>query len=222
MKIKIIEEKTIKYFEDKLDKYGNSYQAVDWWSKETQDLRFEVIRSLLLPLEEPLKVHEIGCGLGHFVSSIKEPNQIKYSGSDISSKMIQASRQIYPNVNFFKGNIVTDDYKKYKFDYLFESGIFNLKMGFSYKEWHDYVLSVLTAMYEAATVGIVFNMITDYVRYKRRHLFYAGSLEMFDFCKRKMSRFVTLRHNYPLYEFTIAVYKEKIMKQKYPLGDWRV
>ena len=36
-------------------------------------------------------------------------------------------------------------------------------------------------------------------------LFYADPLHLFDRCKRTYSRFVTLLHDYPLYEFTIIV-----------------
>jgi hypothetical protein len=41
----------------------------------------------------------------------------------------------------------------------------------------------------------------------RDDLYYADPLFFFDYCKTRFSRFVTLIHDYPLYEFTILVRK---------------
>jgi hypothetical protein len=57
------------------------------------------------------------------------------------------------------------------------------------------------------TRGFAFNALTLYsdVEKRRPDLHYADPLELFDHCKRTYSRFVTLLHDYPLYEFTILV-----------------
>ena len=52
-----------------------------------------------------------------------------------------------------------------------------------------------------------FNALTSYSDADKRRddLYYADPLHWFDYCKRKHSRFVTLLHYYPLYEFTVLV-----------------
>jgi hypothetical protein len=40
---------------------------------------------------------------------------------------------------------------------------------------------------------------------RRPDLYYADPLALFDHCKRTYSRFVSLIHDYPLYEFTLLV-----------------
>jgi len=39
-------------------------------------------------------------------------------------------------------------------------------------------------------------------------LYYADPIFLFEHCRRTFSRFVSLIHDYPLYEFTILVRKE--------------
>ena len=55
--------------------------------------------------------------------------------------------------------------------------------------------------------GFGFNALTLYSDADKRRpdLYYADPLELFDHCKRTYSRFVTLLHDYPLYEFTLLV-----------------
>jgi hypothetical protein len=69
------------------------------------------------------------------------------------------------------------------------------------------VCEVIEELAARATRGFAFNALTRYsdVEKRRPDLYYADPLELFDRCKRRYSRFVTLLHDYPLYEFTIIV-----------------
>jgi len=58
--------------------------------------------------------------------------------------------------------------------------------------------------------GFAFNCVSHYVDYRVPTLYYADPLRFFDHCKRRYSRFVSLLHDYPLYEFTILVRKEGV------------
>ena len=64
-------------------------------------------------------------------------------------------------------------------------------------------------MNDVSLKGFAFNVLTLYsdVEKRRFDLHYADPLALFDHCKRYYSRFVTLLHDYPLYEFTILVRK---------------
>jgi hypothetical protein len=55
--------------------------------------------------------------------------------------------------------------------------------------------------------GIAFNMLTSYSDPERitPRLHYADPCEMFDWCKRELSRHVALLHDYGLWEFTMIV-----------------
>jgi hypothetical protein len=86
---------------------------------------------------------------------------------------------------------------------VFESGIFN-------KRIHDnisYAKKFINKMFALCKIAIGINMTTDYVNFKERYLYYYSPHEIFKFAK-KLSRFVVLRHDYPLYEFTVYIYKK--------------
>ena len=63
-------------------------------------------------------------------------------------------------------------------------------------------------MFCMCRVAIAFNCLSDQVDFRAEKLFYANPGEMLEFCRRNLSRFVVLRHDYLLHEFTIYVYRE--------------
>jgi hypothetical protein len=73
--------------------------------------------------------------------------------------------------------------------------------------WTTYVWDTIADLAALGTRGFAFNALSSYsdVEKRRPDLFYADSLMLFDRCKRELSRFVTLLHDYPLYEFTLIV-----------------
>ena len=89
-----------------------------------------------------------------------------------------------------------------KFDYVLESGILNKRISNNI----EYAEEMIARMFELCEIGIAVNMMTDYVDYKEDYLYYYSPEDMFKFCKG-LTNFVTLRHDYPLYEFTIYTYK---------------
>ena len=92
-------------------------------------------------------------------------------------------------------------------DYAVASGVFNVKQDASDEAWRTYIWETVADLAALGTRGFAFNALTAYSDADKRRpdLFYADPLEAFDRCKRSYSRFVTLLHDYPLYEFTIIV-----------------
>lgn len=95
------------------------------------------------------------------------------------------------------------------YDYLVASGIFNVKLNSTEEMWEDYIKNSLIQFNALSTKGFAFNMLTSYSDEdkKRSDLYYANPLELFDFCKKNFSKYVSLHHDYKLYEFTIIVRK---------------
>jgi hypothetical protein len=92
-------------------------------------------------------------------------------------------------------------------DYAVASGVFNVKQQAADDEWREYIWETVADLAVLGTRGFAFNALTSYSDADKRRpdLFYADPLEAFDRCKRTYSRFVTLLHDYPLYEFTLIV-----------------
>src|SRR5262249_49746125 len=94
-------------------------------------------------------------------------------------------------------------------DYTFASGVFNVKQEHSATQWQEYILSTLSDVDRVSGKGFAFNMLSSYSDRGRQRsdLFFAEHGFYFDFCKRQFSKRVALLHDYPLFEFTIAVRK---------------
>jgi hypothetical protein len=92
-------------------------------------------------------------------------------------------------------------------DYAVASGVLNVKQQAGDAEWASYVREIIADLAALGGRGFGFNALTLYSDADKRRpdLYYADPLELFDHCKRTYSRFVTLLHDYPLYEFTILV-----------------
>ena len=92
-------------------------------------------------------------------------------------------------------------------DYSFVSGTFNVKLDESDERWAEHVKERLIHLAKKSTQGFAFNLFTTYVDWKQETLFYADPFAFFDFCKQNISQYVSLLHDYPLYEWTITVRK---------------
>jgi len=198
-------KKIIDYFDRLLDRFGNDPRSADWNSKEAQYLRFEMI-SQVGDISR-CSILDVGCGLGHFYEFLKEKDlKFEYKGIDISKKMIAQARRRLPDLDFEASDILSDEINE-NFDIIVTSGMFNAHVGHSYDEWTKYCEAVIIKMFRLSKKAISFNMVTNYVDFKVEHLYYADPKYYFDFAK-KLSRFVTLRHDYPIYDFVIYIYKE--------------
>jgi hypothetical protein len=83
-----------------------------------------------------------------------------------------------------------------------------VKLAGSEADWSRFVQAMLRRMFELCDVAIAFNLMSDRVDWRTPELFHAPAGEMLDFCRAELSRFVTLRHDYPLHEYTLYVYRD--------------
>jgi len=200
-------EEVGRYYSEKLSIYGATAKGVDWNSPESQELRFDQLLKVC-DRTKTFAINDYGCGYGALIEYMNDSGYtFQYRGYDISSRMISKAKTIYEDLEYCE--FFTDESRLTSADYTVASGIFNVKLKTDERVWADYVLQILTNIAELSTKGFSFNMLT---RYSDKHLmrpdlYYADPLYMFDYCKKNFSRFVSLLHDYPLYEFTILVRK---------------
>lgn len=197
-----------KYYTDKIIEYGNTSQGVDWNSKDSQFMRFKIL-SEILPEKKEFSIIDFGCGyasLFEFLNSTKK-QKFKFIGYDISKKMLEKAKELYPNEK--RVEFINNIDKLPESDYLIASGIFNVKLQTLSVEWEKYIIDTLNLFNKKSKQGFSFNMLTSYSdkEYMKDNLYYADPLFIFDYCKRNFSKWVTLKHDYPLYEFSIFVVK---------------
>jgi hypothetical protein len=66
---------------------------------------------------------------------------------------------------------------------------------------------VLGICYEACDKGVAVDMMTSYVDFREERLFYYSPEEILRHAKSLTKR-VMLRHDYPMFEFAIFLYKD--------------
>jgi hypothetical protein len=186
-----------------LKKEGPTVKGVGWRTRENQRLRFaQLVRALELG-DQPFTVNDLGCGLADLYGFIKDEGlpMRGYRGYDLSEKMVATARKRLGD----DGEVLLADRVTEPADYSFACGIFNTKLDSTDAEWLGYMESVIQNLHEHSDRGFAFNSLTTYVDYREDHHFYADPAELFRFCKQEISQRVALLHDYPLWEWTIAV-----------------
>jgi len=198
---------TQRYYDDALSRFGDGPEAVNWSSRETQELRFEMLCGVGKLANA--RVHDVGCGLGHMVDYLSVVAPVcDYVGSDISSKMVSAAKQrLGPDAELRQADIMTSDEEWMKADFVVNSGVFTVRGETVPDEWWQFVSKMVRRMFELCRTGIAFNLLTSYVDYQDDHLFYKAPAETLDFCIRDLSRRAVIRHDYPLWEYTVYLYR---------------
>jgi SAM-dependent methyltransferase len=196
------------YYSDKIEVHGPTAQGVDWNSPDSQRLRFVQLLKLV-DRNQPFTINDYGCGYGALADYLRsEGYAFQYLGFDISRKMIAKANESHAAM---QGVIFVGKERDLReADYTVASGIFNVKLKAATEAWEGYMLRTLERISSLSKRGFAFNVLTKYsdAEFQRPDLYYADPLFLFDHCKTKFSRFVSLLHDYPLYEFTILVRKE--------------
>ena len=121
--------------------------------------------------------------------------------------MIESAQELHPD----EGSRFSADAGQLRpADYSVASGLFNVKQDASLECWQRYVVSLLCRLDELSVRGFAFNVLTSYSDKEkmRPDLYYADPRQLFDFCQRQFSRWVTVLHDYGWFEFTMIVRKD--------------
>jgi SAM-dependent methyltransferase len=194
-----------RYYEARLQAHGATPAGMDWNSHASQELRFAQL-ARLWDGDAGASVVDYGCGYGALASYLRARGHAgRYVGFDVSAEMVDAARAHAAGLAGCEFSSVRGDVPP--LDYAVASGVLNVKQDAGRAEWTDYVHDTIADLASLGTRGFAFNALTSYsdADKQRPDLYYADPLALFDLCKRTYSRFVTLLHDYPLYEFTILV-----------------
>jgi SAM-dependent methyltransferase len=197
-----------RYYSGKLEAHGATARGVDWSSVESQRTRFAQLLKVRVD-DAPFTINDYGCGYGALFDYLSgEGYPFKYCGFDISPQMIAKATELHSGMR--QVAFVTEESRLTGAHYTVASGVFNVKLQTTATEWTSYILKTLEAINGFSERGFSFNILTKYSdpEFMRDDLYYADPLFFFDYCKTRFSRFVSLIHDYPLYEFTILVRKD--------------
>lgn len=196
-----------QHYENALISSNEPGQRVGWRDSSAQSARFDAILGMLASVDFA-SLSDVGCGTGAFRKYLRESGWAgHYYGIDISPEMIREASADATNdvrATFSAGTVPPPA------EVVVASGIFNVSLGHSFSEWASYCKSTLTTMWNAATRGIVFNMLsTDSDPEKRSvGLSYFEPSEWLTYARSTFSTSVRFDQAYEMYDFTLAIFKK--------------
>ena len=197
------QKKIRAFFAGEFEKYGYSYEALNWESQISQYTRFDVLSNI--GEFEGKKLLDVGCGLGDFLKYLKiKKEKPAYTGIDICDEMIAGAKERFkksPDAKFMTGDIL-EVKNTSKYDFVISSGAFNMNLGANDKM----IREVLKKMHDMAKTAAAVSMLSKYDSFTDDRYYYYDPCEIFDFCKGFCEK-VVLRHDYMSHDFTVIMYK---------------
>jgi SAM-dependent methyltransferase len=193
------DQRTIRYFTDRVQRYGESVDAMDWGSRASQLKRFEVLAAIGIRTGD--RVLDVGCGQGDFHAWLRENGlDPVYVGVDVTPAMIEMARRRRPGVRF-EVRAAGDTLDLGEQDYIVASGIFYLRR-------HDpfgYLCSVVRSLYSQCRKGLAFNCLAAGAAGESGEYREAPE-RVLEFC-RSLAPAVELRRDYHPGDFTVYLRK---------------
>lgn len=203
-----------KHYDDLFSKYKNSYKTSQQSSRTTQEKRMQILTNDF-KLKKSDKVLDFGCGTAYLYNYLLKTKKFNglYTGIDLSKKIIDFNKTKFKHnsrVNFLNQNILEKNCLLNNYDYIIINGTFNNKTS---NNW-SWMKLCLKKLFLKTNKVLAFNNLSIYVDYFDKNLFYVKPEKVFKFCKKNLSKYVILKHDYQIkkniipYEFTTYVFKK--------------
>jgi ubiquinone/menaquinone biosynthesis C-methylase UbiE len=189
-------------YKNRLLQYGPGIKALASGTEERRSIRFDILTAI--GIKEGASVLDVGCGLADYYEHLSEKGiNVQYTGIDIVPELIQAARVAHPDLDLQVRDLQEHPFSESSFDYVVCSQVFNLHFGDTKND--ALVRDMLRIMFRTARQGVAVDLLTSHVDFKQEQLHYYRPEEIFSYAKQ-LTRRVTLRHDYPLFEFCIYLY----------------
>ena len=192
----------LRRYDERLEQFGDDIRTLGSGTEERRRIRFQVLRDI--GITSGSSVLDLGCGFGDFFGYLSsEGVMVDYVGLDINPKLLDVARAKYPDARFVQSDFLDENIDRV--DFVVASGTFNLALRTD--DNYRYVDRVLRKAYAIARSGIAMDFHTSYVDFRVDDIFYYEPERMLALAKA-VSKRVTLRHDYPLYEFCLYVFPD--------------
>lgn len=195
----------------KFGEHGTTPEGVDWGSNsEDHLLRLDRMLAVLKlgGLDTKPSLLDVGCGYGSLLDVIQERNiPLSYTGVDICAPMIDAAKARHADAKWVVGDVL-DKKISSRFDYVVCNGVLTQKLGVSIRDMDHFLQAIVTRMFDLCNIGVAFNVMTTHVNFMAPNLYYRNPVELLGWCMSALTPRVRLDHAYPMYEYTIYLYRE--------------
>jgi SAM-dependent methyltransferase len=187
----------------RLEEFGADDARVVWNSRHSQESRFKVLAEV--GDFGGASVLDVGCGLGDFASYLTDQGIAyqSYRGIDINPDMLAAARGKYPDLEFELRDLRDAPFEREQFDYVVESGIFNIKV----PDFAAIAFETMRNMFAACRTAVAMNFLSAVGGSKNPDAHYWMPSDVLAYVERELSSKFVLRHDYRTNDFTIHVYK---------------
>jgi SAM-dependent methyltransferase len=120
------ENETVRWYAEKVRRYGFDHRGLGFRTRSSQEKRFEAL--LALGELDGRSVLDVGCGFGDFLAFLEERGiRARYTGLDVCAPMIDRCRERFAghDVEFATADVL-DFEPGEQFDFVVASGIFGL------------------------------------------------------------------------------------------------
>jgi len=191
--------------------FGPSSRGVDWGDDPADHaLRLDRMLAVHLPqiaFQGHPSILDVGCGYGSLYERMEALGlKYRYHGIDICAPMIDSAREKHPDPEWTVGDILEMDIGS-RYDFVVCNGILTQKLNATISEMDAFARRLVTRMYDLCTVGVAFNIMTTHVNFMVPNLFYRNPVEFLAWCMLELSPHVRLDHAYPLFEYTLYLYR---------------
>lgn len=204
----------VSHYESCLERHGDSHLGVDWPKAADVQTRYRVMLEVIRSDSNRRRVTllDFGCGAAHLNNYIVEHglDHIEYAGLDLSEKFVRLSQSKFPAAKFFCLDLLDENASMPTFDYIVLNGVFTEKRELSFDQMLSYFKQLVSRVFDYATVGIAFNVMTKHVDWEREDLFHLPFDTLAEFLKKELTRNFVFRNDYGLYEYTTYLYRDHI------------
>lgn len=194
-------ERLFKLYRSRYDEIGHGVRTLGWRGQEDQWLRFKILCDMADMSGS--SICDVGCGYGDLATYLLTRfKKFSYTGIDITELFIKRAKEMHPEHEFLCVDITEGDFAL-RADYFLISGAMNFRVD----DNMALTTTMLSRMFKLANKGVGINFLSTYVTYQKSHNFHHSPEEMFAFA-RTLTSSITLRHDYPLWEFTLYLYKD--------------
>lgn len=215
-------ESQISHFRELLARHHGTPMAVSSESVAHKQLRYARL-SRVFEDDQSFTIHDVGMGLGEYYAFIRETfpdRRIDYSGSDILAEYCSEARKRFPEQRFYCRDITESDASD-RYDYVVMSGVFHQRRDVQIPVWEQFAQSLLSSSFHMCRKAIAFNFISPFVDFYQLEVYYCNIWKLVNFIRDELSRFFVIDHSYPLFEFTVLLYREDYVKQRFAQSEFR-
>jgi SAM-dependent methyltransferase len=208
-----ITESLRRHYSERFALHGATSEGVDWGADESRMLlRFEKMLAVTgsPPAGKP-RILDVGCGYGGLLGyAARRKTEVDYTGIDVAENMITWAAANSGSGAFLCGDILEYEFDR-TFDYVVCSGILTQKLDATITDMDRFAARLIRRMFELCERGIAFNVMTTKVNYFSSNLYYRNPVELFAWCVTEISPYIKIDHAYPLYEYTVYLYREPVI-----------